>query len=78
VRRRTPKVGARIDCTAHFDNSTNNPENPDPAKTVTWGQQSWDEMVGFFNLVYDPKISPKDLLPEKKDVAKVKAAVAGN
>ena len=23
-------------------------------------------MVGFFNLVYDPRISPKDLLPEKK------------
>jgi hypothetical protein len=62
--------GARIECTAHFDNSPNNPENPDPTKTVIWGQQSWDEMmVGFFNLVYDPKISPKDLLPEKKEVA---------
>jgi hypothetical protein len=71
--------GARIDCTAHFDNSANNPENPDPTRTVTWGQQSWDEMmVGFFNLVYDPKIPPKDLLPEKKDVAKGKAAVNGN
>jgi len=59
--------GARIDCTAHFDNSANNLENPDPTKTVIWGQQSWDEMmVGFFNLVYDPKISPKDLLPETK------------
>jgi hypothetical protein len=67
--------GARIDCTAHFDNSANNAENPDPTKTVIWGQQSWDEMmVGFFNLVYDPKIAPKDLLPEKKDVAKGKAA----
>jgi hypothetical protein len=33
--------------------------------TVIWGQQSWDEMVGFFNLVYDPRISPKDLRPEK-------------
>jgi hypothetical protein len=27
-------------------------------------------MVGFFNLVYDPRISPKDLLPEKKVVAR--------
>jgi hypothetical protein len=34
-------------------------------------------MVGFFNLVYDPRLSPKDLLPEKKDVAKSKASVAG-
>src|SRR5215475_14367412 len=68
-------AGARIDCTAHFDNSANNPENPDPTKTVIWGQQSWDEMmVGFFNLVYDPSISPKDLLPEKKVVAISKPA----
>ena len=68
-------AGARIECTAHFDNSPNNPENPDPTKTVIWGQQSWDEMmVGFFNLVYDPKISPKELLPEKKEVAKSKAS----
>jgi hypothetical protein len=66
--------GARIECTAHFDNSPNNPENPDPTKTVTWGQQSWDEMmVGFFNLVYDPRISPKDLLPEKKVAANTKS-----
>ena len=44
-----------------------NPENPDPTKTVIWGQQSWDEMmVGFFNLVYDAGMSPKDLQPEKK------------
>ena len=72
-------AGARIECTAHFDNSANNPENPDPTKTVTWGQQNWDEMmVGFFNLVYDPKISPKDLLPDKAPVARTKSAASGN
>jgi hypothetical protein len=71
--------GARIECTAHFDNSANNPENPDPTKTVIWGQQSWDEMmVGFFNLVYDPKISPKDLLPEKKDLATTRGSDTRN
>ena len=69
--------GARIDCIAHFDNSGNNPENPDPTKTVIWGQQSWDEMmVGFFNLVYDPGISPKELLAEKKVAANSKAPIA--
>jgi hypothetical protein len=26
--------GTRIECTAHFDNSPNNPENPDPTKAV--------------------------------------------
>jgi hypothetical protein len=50
---RLPK-GTKILCTAHFDNSTGNRYNPDPAKDVTWGDQSWDEMmVGFFNLMFD-------------------------
>jgi hypothetical protein len=54
--------GTRIECTAHFDNSPNNPENPDPSKAVIWGQQSWDEMmVGFFNLKFDAKMPPKEL-----------------
>jgi hypothetical protein len=32
-------------------------------------------MVGFFNLVYDPRISPKDLVPEKKVVARSKTSI---
>jgi hypothetical protein len=41
--------GTVVTCTAAFDNSSGNPNNPDPSKTVTWGQQSWDEMmIGFF------------------------------
>jgi hypothetical protein len=48
-----------------------------PHKDREWGQQSWDEMmVGFFNLVYDPRIYPKGLLPEKKVVANSKASIA--
>jgi hypothetical protein len=71
--------GSRIECTAHFDNSAGNPENPDPSKAVIWGQQSWDEMmVGFFNLVYDAKMSPKELLPEKKTDTTKKASVTSN
>src|ERR1022692_2519813 len=31
--------GTRIECTAHFDNSPNNPDNADPSKEVTWGDQ---------------------------------------
>jgi hypothetical protein len=59
--------GTKIECTAHFDNSPNNPENPDPTKTVIWGQQNWDEMmVGFFNLVFDAKLPAKDLLSHPK------------
>jgi type 1 glutamine amidotransferase len=56
--------GARIQCTAHFDNSPNNELNPDPTKDVVWGDQSWDEMmVGFFNVVFDASMPLKDLFP---------------
>jgi hypothetical protein len=56
--------GAIIECTAHFDNSTNNPLNPDPMKEVTWGDQSWEEMmVGFFNVVFDARQPLKSLFP---------------
>jgi hypothetical protein len=56
--------GAVIACTAHFDNSVNNPLNPDPSKEVGWGDQSWDEMmVGFFNVVFDARMPLKELFP---------------
>jgi thiol-disulfide isomerase/thioredoxin/mono/diheme cytochrome c family protein len=51
--RRLP-AGARIDCVAHFDNSTSNPNNPNPWQIVTWGPQTWDEMMlGFVDYYYD-------------------------
>jgi hypothetical protein len=41
--------GTRIDCVAHFDNSPNNKDNPDPTKEVKWGDQTWEEMmIGWF------------------------------
>ena len=44
--------GTEIRCTAYFDNSTGNPSNPDPTKKVTWGEQTWDEMMfGFYSTV---------------------------
>jgi hypothetical protein len=59
--------GTKIECTAHFDNSPDNPENPDPTKTVIWGQQNSDEMmVGFFNLVFDARLPAKNLLQHPK------------
>jgi hypothetical protein len=59
--------GTRIDCVAHFDNSPNNPDNADPTKEVTWGDQSWDEMmVGFFNLVFDARMPVKDIFVAQK------------
>jgi len=44
-------AGSRIEVVAHFDNSAANPNNPDPSKLVTWGEQSWDEMlIGYFTI----------------------------
>jgi hypothetical protein len=55
--------GTKIQCTAHFDNSPNNPDNADPTKEVSWGDQSWDEMmVGFFNLVFDVDLPVEEIL----------------
>jgi peroxiredoxin len=48
--KRLPK-GTLFHCTALFDNSTNNPNNPDSKATVRWGDQTWEEMmVGFYDV----------------------------
>jgi len=63
--------GTKIECTAHFDNSPNNPDNADPTKEVSWGDQSWDEMmVGFFNLVFDANMPVKEIFRDRATVAK--------
>ena len=42
--------GSRIDCLAHFDNSSGNPANPDATKEVRWGDMTWQEMmIGFMD-----------------------------
>ena len=46
--------GSRLECTAHFDNSTGNKYNPDPTKLVRWGPQTWEEMmIGWFDYTLD-------------------------
>jgi len=40
-------MGTKVEITAHWDNSANNPFNPDPTKAVKWGNQSWDEMLSL-------------------------------
>lgn len=37
--------GTVVKATGWFDNSTNNPANPDASKTVRWGPQTTDEMM---------------------------------
>jgi len=48
---RVLQAGTRLRAIAWYDNSKNNPHNPDPEKTVMWGDQTSDEMmVGFFDV----------------------------
>jgi len=47
----TPKrlpAGTRLVVSGAFDNSLQNPHNPDPSRTVPYGQQSTDEMFVDF------------------------------
>ena len=37
--------GSRLVFTAWYDNSDQNPANPDPARVVRWGPQTFDEML---------------------------------
>jgi hypothetical protein len=65
--------GTRIQCTAHFDNSANNPNNPDPGKEVSWGDQSSDEMmIGFFGVAFDANLPLKSLTAEPAKEAKAR------
>jgi len=45
--------GTQIDCQAFFDNSSKNPVNPDPSRTVAWGEQTFEEMmIGFIDVAF--------------------------
>ena len=49
--------GAYLQCIAHFDNSENNLSNPDPTKTVRWGDQTWNEMmIGYFDVAIPTEV----------------------
>jgi peroxiredoxin len=47
--------GTRLHATAHFDNSADNLANPDPTAEVTFGDQTWEEMMFGFYTSIDPK-----------------------
>ena len=46
--------GTVLHVTAHFDNSENNLANPDPTADVTFGEQTWEEMMFGFYTAIDP------------------------
>jgi hypothetical protein len=47
-------AGSRVRAIGWFDNSANNPANPDPSKLVRWGPQTTDEMMlGYVEYYFD-------------------------
>jgi hypothetical protein len=53
-------AGTELQAVAWFDNSRDNPHNPDPDSAVRWGEQTYDEMmVGFFDVAVDAKLDKR-------------------
>ncbi|MBL63599.1 MAG: hypothetical protein CMI30_09365 [Opitutae bacterium] len=51
---RSLPAGSRIEVTGVFDNSSDNPANPDPNRIVRWGDQSDEEMlIGYVECEID-------------------------
>jgi len=59
---KVPK-GTKLHVDAHFDNSPNNKFNPNPNKTVYYGEMTWEEMMfPFFGVVVDKNADPKKVM----------------
>ncbi len=55
-------AGTKIAVAAVFDNSTENEANPDPNRTVTWGEKTTDEMmIGFMHYSYTDRANQDDM-----------------
>jgi hypothetical protein len=63
--------GTEIEIAGWYDNSQNNPFNPNPKTDVWWGPQTWDEMLaGFVDFAIPVSMNPKDVAkPAPKQVA---------
>ncbi len=59
---RFPK-GTKLIVTAHYDNSAKNKFNPDPNKTVYYGDMTWEEMMfPLFSVVVDQNVDADKIL----------------
>jgi hypothetical protein len=55
--------GTKLRVDAHYDNSVNNKFNPNPNRTVYYGQMTWEEMMSpFFGVVVDRSTDAKKLI----------------
>lgn len=71
-------AGTQVLATGWFDNSPNNKHNPDPTKTVRFGEQSWEEMmIGFFSVSFPVETSLMDIVRPKKKVSPAPSSAGG-
>ena len=73
--------GTLVRCSSYYDNSADNPFNPDPKKRVGPGPQIWDEMAGafveWFRSADAPTARDRPRDPEKARRAKLRAQKGG-
>jgi len=58
-------TGSQLVGTAWYDNSTNNPANPDPTQRVKWGEQTYEEMMlGYVEYYVPGSTGPAESIAE--------------
>jgi hypothetical protein len=64
-------AGTKLEAVAWYDNSRNNPHNPDPDSPVQWGEQTYNEMmVGFFDVAVPAGMDKKHFFMRPGSTAK--------
>jgi hypothetical protein len=74
-----PKVlpkGTIIELSGRYDNSANNPFNPDPNALVVYGEQTWNEMLGgLIDVALEPDKATPELFESVPDHSATSAAL---
>jgi hypothetical protein len=66
--------GTILECFGHYDNSANNPHNPDPSAEVRYGEQTWEEMLnGFMEVAMEPTAANPEILGKAPDTSSKRA-----
>lgn len=62
--------GTKMTVVAHYDNSVNNKFNPNPDRTVYYGDQTWEEMMfPSYGLVVSKDTDPRKVVTNRNRVA---------
>jgi len=70
--------GATLHASASYDNSVKNLANPDSSQTVTWGEQSWDEMMlAYFDIAFPRTDAAQQAAEQLRGVVKPQDQAAG-